>query len=128
MFEKLLPDAVAKFFFDQSTAHSAFADDALNANEMNVRPGGKQWLMHPTTIPNDNANPEFRNKPQTMVFSKDLPESHPDYEFRGQAKGMRRVLEERGLWEELSHLNGGKGIPGDCATCKMTQKEKDKCA
>ena len=26
--------------FDQSSGHTAFAEDALNANKMNVKPGG----------------------------------------------------------------------------------------
>ena len=34
----MYPGAVAEFFFDQSTAHGAYAKDALNANKMNVNP------------------------------------------------------------------------------------------
>lgn len=128
LFEKLIPNAVGEFFFDQSTAHSAFAEDALNASNMNVNPGGKQRAMHATTIPNDNPHPHLRGKVQTMVFDANLPPEHPDYQFRGQPKGMRRVLEERGLWDELSRSNGGKGIPGDCAACKMSRKEKERRA
>jgi hypothetical protein len=41
LFERMFPNAVAEFIFDQSSAHSAFAKDALNAKEMNVNPGGK---------------------------------------------------------------------------------------
>jgi hypothetical protein len=119
---------VAEFFFDQSTAHAAFADDALNANEMNVRPGGKQRAMHPTNIPDNNPHVHLRGMVQTMVFDEDLSPEHPDYEFRGKPKGMRRILEERGLWDELARLNGGKGIPGDCSNCKMSRKEKEKRA
>ena len=102
LFEKLFLDAMAEFFFDQSTAHGAFAEDALNANEMNVRPGGKQQCMHSTTIPSDNLNPDLCAKPQTMIFDSDLPPGHKDYEFRGQAKGIKCVLEEHGLMEELT--------------------------
>ena len=32
----------------QSSCHKAFASDALNVNNMNVKPGGKQAVMHDT--------------------------------------------------------------------------------
>lgn len=119
---------MAEFFFDQSTAHGAFADDALNANKMNVRPGGGQRVMHSTVIPDDNPNPALRGKPQSMVFDKNLPEDHPHYEFRGKQKGMRVILEERGLWEGLVNANGGKALLGDCAECKLSQKKREQQA
>ena len=119
---------MAEFFFDQSTAHAAFADDALNANEMNVQPGGKQRAMHPTNIPDNNSHVHLRGTVQTMMFDENLPPEHPDFEFRGKPKGMCRILEERGFWDEFARLNGGKGIPGDCSNCKMSHKEKEKRA
>ena len=128
LFEKLYPDAVAEFFFDQSTAHSAFSNNALNVNEMNVRPGGKQCFMHPTIIPQDNPHPELRGTVQMMVFDENLPPDDPNYEFRGMQKGMRWILEERGLWDNLVQSNGGKAIPGICARCKLSQKEQEKRA
>ena len=128
LFERLYPGAVAEFFFDQLTAHAAFADNALNVNEMNVSPGGKQRAMHATVIPDDNPNPELRGRVQTMVFDEDLPPEHPDYQYRGMPKGMRRILEERGLWSELGQLNRGKGIPGVCGQCRLSQKEQAKHA
>jgi len=51
------PDAIAKFVFDQSSAHGAFAKDALNTKDMNVRPGEKQQIIHNTFISHDNPNP-----------------------------------------------------------------------
>ena len=36
------------FLFDQSSGHTAYAEDALNANRMNVNPGGSQPRMHDT--------------------------------------------------------------------------------
>ena len=56
LFERMNPNCVAEFFFDKSSAHGAHAKDALNTNEMNVKPGGNQRHMHPTTIPDDNPN------------------------------------------------------------------------
>ncbi|KAI5989607.1 hypothetical protein EDC04DRAFT_2588333, partial [Pisolithus marmoratus] len=56
IFEWMYPSAIAEFVFHQSLAHSAFAKDALNAKEMNVKPGTKQQVMHDTYIPLDNPN------------------------------------------------------------------------
>ena len=101
LFSRLFPDAVGEFFFDQLTAHGAFDDDALNANEMNVKPGGKQHSMHSTIIPDDNPNPHLRSQVQLMIFNDDLPPDDPDYEFHGQPTRMKQILEEWGIWDEL---------------------------
>src|SRR6267154_2555325 len=122
------PSCIAEFFFDQSSAHGAHAKDALNASKMNVRPGGSQRRMHTTTIPHDNPNPQLHGQPQEMVFPTDLPQDHKYYEFCGQPKGMRAVLEERGLWDRLCTQNGGKALLGDCSDCKMSQKARDALA
>ena len=60
------------FLFDQSSGHTAYAEDALNANRMNVNPGGSQPKMR---------NTMWNGSVQTMVH-KEVP------------KGIRRVLEE----------------------------------
>ena len=62
--------------FDQSSGHCAFRDDALNVNRMNVNPGGAQPKMRDTV---------WDGKVQRMVYSD------------GRPKGMRQVLEERGI-------------------------------
>ena len=69
--------------FDQSSCHKAMADDRLDASRMNVNPGGKQPLMRDTV---------WAGRPQSMVFAL------------GVAKGMRKVLKERGI--NTSSLNG----------------------
>ena len=81
--ERLFPGDVLEFFFDQSSAHGAYAKDALNAKEMNVKPGGKQCIMHDTYIPQDNPTPALRGCLQSMIFPNNLPPNHPDFEFRG---------------------------------------------
>ncbi|KZT19890.1 hypothetical protein NEOLEDRAFT_1158895 [Neolentinus lepideus HHB14362 ss-1] len=121
---RLPPDAVAKFIFDQSSTHGAFTKDALNAKEMNVKPGRKQCKMHSTVIPLDNPNPQLWGKPQDMIFPADLPPGHPDYEFCGQAKGMLWVLEERGLVLMLKALNGGK-LVGECQAAHKGSEEPE---
>ena len=64
------------FLFDQSSGHTAFSNDALNVNRMNVRPGGSQAILRDTV---------WDGKTQKMCFSD------------GTAKGMQQVLEERGV-------------------------------
>lgn len=64
------------WLFDQSSCHHAFAEDALNAKVMNVRPGGVQPRMHDTM---------WAGKVQRMVYDDGTP------------KGMKQVLEERGI-------------------------------
>ena len=64
------------FIFDQSSNHRAFLEDALNAKRMNVGPGGSQPSMHDTIW-----NGQF----QKMTLGDGTP------------KGMRLVLEERGV-------------------------------
>ena len=121
-------DLTTNHFFDQSSAHGAFAKDALNANETNVKPGGNQCCMHATVIPNDNLNPELHDQPQDMVFPVNLPSDHKYYEFYGQAKGMKVILKEWGLWNHLCTLNGGKALLGDYPKCWMSQKACDALA
>jgi hypothetical protein len=120
----MYPDAVAEFIFDQSSAHGAFAKDALNTKDMNVKPGGRQRKMHDTYIPIDNPNPLLHGVHQTMVFPHDLEPGHPDYQFRGQAKGMYCVLEEHGLVSVLEAANQGKAV-GECQICKMSHEARE---
>ena len=42
IFEYLHPNKVAIWLFNCSSAHEGLAEDALNVNNMNVNPGGKQ--------------------------------------------------------------------------------------
>ena len=64
------------WLFDHSSGHTAFADDALNVNRMNVRSGGAQPKMRDTM---------WMGRVQKMV----LPDGTP--------KGMKKVLIERGI-------------------------------
>lgn len=105
--------------FDQSSAHDAFADDALVAKRMNVNPGGKNLKpMHATRIPMDNPNPLLRGKYQEMMF----PLGH---RLAGQAKGMKNILEERGLLETIDRNKNGQQV-GICATCKQSEAARTK--
>ena len=67
------------FVFDQAKIHMTYDDDALVAHRMNVKPGGKAPVMRPSSLYTING------APQTMTLSD------------GRPKGLRMVLEERGV-------------------------------
>ena len=64
------------WIFNHSSCHAAMTDDALDVSKMNVNPGGKQRVMR---------DGWWGGKPQSISFAVGIP------------KGMRRVLEERGV-------------------------------
>ena len=104
LFEKRFPGKKGIFAFDNSSGHAAFAVDALVASRMNLNPGGAQPKMHDTI---------FNNHPQSMVFShNDAPSS----DLVGQAKGIRQVLLERGLWVQglKKRCVKKKGVVSEC--------------
>ncbi len=79
IFETLFPNCIALFAFDNSSNHAAFkSDDALVANRMNLKPGGKQPKMRDTVFGSNNQH-------QSMINEN------------GETKGMKQVLIERGL-------------------------------
>lgn len=95
IFEYLHPGAIGIWVFDCSSAHEAFADDALNVNNMNVKPGGKQHKLCNTTIPLNNLPPkqgdlDTHGQLQTLVYAVD----HSDPELAGKVKGIRAILKE----------------------------------
>jgi len=122
-------NCVAIFTFDQSSAHEGFAENALNINNMNINPAGKQRKMHDTYIPLSNLGPapseeDTHGCVQQMTF----PDNHPDLKLRGQAKGIRAVLQERkSVWDklELSCRQCKTNVVGKCASCAKSQKHKD---
>ena len=66
--------------FDHSSCHAAMADDALDVNAMNVSPGGKQRIMRDTIWNGKRWQMYTTARDGTKV-----------------AKGMKMVLEERGV-------------------------------
>ena len=76
IFERVHPEAQGLFLFDNAPSHRKVSDDSLNADKMNVGPGGKQPIMRDTT---------WNGALQTMVRAD------------SKAKGMKMILEERGV-------------------------------
>ena len=92
---------------------------------MNLDPGGKQPKMHSTMLPDSME--------QGMIFRQ------IDYQWRsnlliaedfsGKPKGMKRVLQERGLWRESLKKQCGKAKKEGQKTEQYYQArlEIDKC-
>ena len=74
IFESRHPDAQALFLFDNAPSHKKCAEDVLNAEKVNVCPGGKELLLRDI----------FDGKVQKIVMDD------------GRVKGMKIVLDEKG--------------------------------
>lgn len=102
--------------------------DGLHISKMNIGPGGVASKMRDTVIPLDNPA-GHGGTPQAMQFPDHLPEDSLYKEFEGKPKGIRRVLEERGLitvqQNPLKVLNrAGQKVIGQCKTCKEEKARK----
>lgn len=107
IFGRAFPNFTGVWLFDNATSHASFAIDALSANAVALRPGGKQPKMR------DGYWGPNRQR-QSMVFPPDHPQ-YPD-----QPKGARAILEERGLWRPNLHL--------DCKTKNAVCEGETCCA
>ncbi|CAG8756355.1 22800_t:CDS:2 [Cetraspora pellucida] len=82
IFEAKFPNAMAMFAFNNSTNHGTYAEDALIAARMNLKPGADRQLNI-----------------QHMVFEKNYVfEEDEDYDetMREKPKGIKVVLKEKG--------------------------------
>lgn len=85
MFEGKYPHCQGLFIFDNAPSHMKRPEDALNAERMNIKDGGKQPFMRDTM---------WNGEVQRMINDD------------GIQKGMRTVLEERGI--DTSSMNAAK--------------------
>lgn len=129
VFEHTHINCTAIFVFDRSSAHEGFSEDALNVNNMNVNPGGKQRKLRDTVIPLSNPDPapgeeDTRDQIQQMTF----PDDHPDPKLKGQPKGVKVILQERkSVWDKYTTICRERGtkVVGKCASCTKSQTRKD---
>ena len=98
------------FLFDNATSHNVMAPNALDTRKMNLGPGGKQPVMR------DGWNPST-NTPQPMNDSN------------GQPKGIRIVLQERGLWPtggiRLQCTKKTRKLDGSCCARHLLSMQPD---
>ena len=128
------------FVFDNAPSHHKKADDALNANAMNLSPGGaapkmrstkwltssgtwrRQSIMESGWIEKALVNSRKRKKPKlvsqkptsgnpyvnyfncflvnnTNIDISDCSDSKKEYVYITRNKGIKKVLEERQLWD-----------------------------
>ncbi|KAJ3561191.1 hypothetical protein NP233_g10346 [Leucocoprinus birnbaumii] len=123
--EKIIPESEAShgpgyqalILVDNSQGHCAYAEDALIASRMNLKPSGKQARLRNGWYFNELGEKVI----QSMIF---LPDHQ---EFPNQLKGMKQVLQEQKLWQNglLMHCqqcpNGGT----DCCAWKILQNQPD---
>ena len=83
IFEILHPDCTALVAYDNSANHHAMADDGLVANRLNLKDGGKNVGLL--------RNGWFDDADGTRLIQTMLTEN-------GKQKGVRTILEERGLF------------------------------
>ena len=91
IFEACFPGCQALFAFDNATSHAIFSPNALIANHMNLGPAGKQEKLRSTSYFREGIRYD-----QDMIF----PSDYRIPELREEAKGLRDILRERGLWPE----------------------------
>ncbi|CAK5264192.1 unnamed protein product, partial [Mycena citricolor] len=119
IFNAKFPNGIAVFIFDCSSAHEAYASDALLAHKMNRGPGGKQPVMRSTYIP-------ATGQPQSMVFPVDYKGvDAAGVLLAGRPKGMEQVLLERGLLKGLQTKHG-KSLTRICKDCSLSQAAREK--
>lgn len=96
IFNALHPDAQEVFVFDCSSAHEAYSPTALRVQNMNIGIDGNKPNVRDTIIPCDDPNIplHLQGLTQQMYF----PSNHPTLEHAGKPKGIKVVLEERGLY------------------------------
>jgi hypothetical protein len=122
----LFPDHEIVHVYDWSSGHHCFDDGALVASKMGAGPGGKQPLMHDTTVPVSECGSDVKNLKkvrgsnppeysQSMVFrhgdivlvekegQRKLPFGDP---LIGQPKGAMQVARERDIYRKGMTMKG----------------------
>jgi hypothetical protein len=99
IFEILNPDCVALFAFDNSSNHHKNAPDALRASQLSKSDGGKNVpLFRPGWFIEDGVRVA-----QTMQV---------EINAQLKQKGIQRILQERGLWNNSMQLEDGRRMLG----------------
>ena len=108
--------------FDSAPNHPSYATDALQVENMNLYPGGKQGILREGSI-------HHKGWPQPISF----PPNYHNLELAGKPKGIKRVLKEHGLWPErglvlecsTAHNGPGCDSEGGCCARRVLKAERD---
>jgi len=99
-FETAFPGCQGIFAFDNAKIHHKYAANALQVANLNLTPGGKHSLPMRNGYFTHPDNPSI-----VQVQSMMLP--------NGQLKGLKIILQERGLWPNGQKFLTQCSIPGD---------------
>ncbi|RPA89937.1 hypothetical protein L873DRAFT_1882374 [Choiromyces venosus 120613-1] len=99
-FETSFPGCQGLFAFDNAKNHQKYASDTLQSGNLNLTPGGKNTLPMRDGWFKKAGNPVTIHT-QCMILHD------------GHVKGLKIVLEERGLWPTNRKLLTQCTIPGD---------------
>ena len=105
----LWPDHDHIWVFDHSGVHKRKADDALNVSNMNLNDGGKQQHFRSTV---------WTGEIQYLV--------HQTGPSKGEAKGLRTMLQERGLQKNTMLRADAVITLGNCVDFKNKQTDLEK--
>ncbi|CAM9575691.1 unnamed protein product, partial [Heterosigma akashiwo] len=129
VYEYVYPDHKLVFTFDYSQCHHCLPDDALTTSRMNVHPGGKNQPLNMRSAQATKDYAPGKNYPegvkagefQSMYFQEgDAPPDGVDVNTDAGSdkweamlatptlKGMKYILQERGLYVKGMTKNGGK--------------------
>jgi hypothetical protein len=110
VFVTAYPGCQAVFFFDNTTGHSAYATNALRAGLMSLSTCGKQPAMSDGFFHTHDGRCS-----QKMSFAFD--DTSVPRIWQGQLKGLKHILQERGLWR--------KGLLLRCKYTGLDKKRDD---
>jgi hypothetical protein len=103
---------------DHSQGHCMYRLDALLVSRMNLNPGGKQAHMRDGWWMDGSVR---------RIQKMDYPADHR--EFPGEPKGMKVVLQERGLWPAGRFVKeckkGLHAAARDCCATRMLELQPD---
>ncbi|CAG8853207.1 10015_t:CDS:1, partial [Gigaspora margarita] len=92
IFEQMHSGCIRIWAFDNATSHTVMAPNALVAARMNLYPSSKQPKMRNTT---------WNGETQTIIY----PDNYEVLSLRSEPKGMKAVLDEKGLWKDGLRAN-----------------------
>jgi len=109
LFNELHPGKTAVFAFDNSQSHSAMADDALNANKLNLHDGNK------STAKAFMRDGYFYNANNEKIIQRMVKSN-------GEHKGIKSILMERGLWRPSLKFDSARQLLSEQEDFKEQRK------